>query len=228
VLNRFKDLGELVMQAKLTKGAFSPVTVITPTQGGTLDVTRFLARELADRGGLVNVRAATLASLATELFLNSGETRGRREATLFLREAAARASLAENPSLFGALALRQATVRAVSSTSASLDGISPSDLIDVSTNPLFAEIVSHHTNIRRALEPTCYFPDEVLSTAARRLEEATVREKLGTVIIFPFPFLAGRRPSSRPSKPQQTHPSSRRRTALNSSTLLSQEPNLSI
>lgn len=178
------ELASVVRVLKQELGAFAPVHVIVPTRGGSLDVTRYLAHQLSDFGGVINVHASTAAELAQQLFINSSSVRGRHEASLTLREAAARSALSAAPGLFGKLAERQATVQAVARTSALMDMIPETEMLQNSPAPLTREIIALHSTIRKTLSATCYFPDEVFAVARKELQDPSVVSSLGSLIVF--------------------------------------------
>lgn len=180
----YLELASTVRGLKKELGPFAPVHIVVPTRGGSLDVTRYLAHHLSDLGGVVNVFASTAAELAQELFNNSNSVRGRHEASLTLREAAARSALVEAPGLFGKLAERQATVQAVARTSALMDMIPVSEMLQNSPAPLTREIIALHSTIRKTLSTTCYLPDEVYEVALKELQNPAVVSSLGSLIIF--------------------------------------------
>lgn len=180
----YSELATAVRSLKQKHGAFAPIHIVVPTQGGSLDVTRYLAHQLADLGGLINVSASTAAELALELFSNSSIIRGRHEASLTLREAAARSALTESPGLFGKLSERQATVQAVARTSALMDFIPQEDLLQSAPAPLTSEIIGLHNTIRGSLAENCFFPDEVFTQASVEVHDASVQKALGSLIIF--------------------------------------------
>lgn len=180
----YSELARVVREIKLSSGALSPVHIIVPTQGGSLDVTRYLARALEDRGGLVNVSASTAKELALEIFLNSGAALGQQEVTPLMREAAARTALSRNPGLFGKLATRQATVQAVSRTSSTLDGVNVAQLDSNVVSPLTQEILELHHAIRGSLSDSHYFPDDIFTFAANELKKPEFVKELGKLILF--------------------------------------------
>ena len=112
-MTQWSELERLVADAKSANGALHPLTVLVPNNGSSLDVTRFLARQLGSSKPLVNVRATTFSDLALELFQTSGRSAGRMAATPSLRQAAARAALQASPGIFGKVAESYATAAAI-------------------------------------------------------------------------------------------------------------------
>jgi ATP-dependent helicase/nuclease subunit B len=173
-----------VMAMKASHGAFHPITIVVPSNGASLDVTRYLARNQPDQAGLINVKATTLKSLAQSLFESSGHARGRTEVTPLLREAAVRETLDTTPGIFGVLATRKATVNAIAQTSSQLDGLTISAAQRSFNSALVMDVLQRHDQVRNELARRAYFPDEMFQTAGSELSIDWVKAELGKVIFF--------------------------------------------
>lgn len=126
----FALLTELVTEAK-AGAPFAPVTVIVPSHRSGLDVTRHLARTVADGRGVVNVHAHTLADIAALLHETSGAGTGRSLVTSLIRQGAVQLVLAEHPGDFAKVADQPATAAALSSASKTLDVVDVSEAKEI-------------------------------------------------------------------------------------------------
>jgi hypothetical protein len=183
-MNQWIELERLVAEAKSSHGALHPVTILVPNNGSSLDVTRYLARQLGSVTPLVNVHALTFTSLAVELFQTSGRSAGRMAATASLRQAAARATLIAAPGVFGKVSESYATAAAIARTSESLDYVDSNELHAHRLDELTAQVVTVHEQIRASLRSHCYFGDDALAGATEQIQNPDAARKLGTVIIF--------------------------------------------
>ncbi|MDQ0635081.1 ATP-dependent helicase/nuclease subunit B [Arthrobacter pascens] len=181
VSDALSELARMIGQAQASD-PLSPVTILVPSHGAGLDVTRFLGRTLNSGAGSAGIKAFTLKDLATELIAADPAVTGRSPLPAVLRLGAVSKVLIDDPGVFRDVAAQPATARAIAKTAVMLDALP--DSTQPALPELMREVLRIHGKASESLRSRWYTDHEAFTLAGRRLGTATVTRQLGTVIGF--------------------------------------------
>ena len=176
-----------------TKGddALAPVTVVVPSNHVGVAARRLLASgalgPTCSQGvGLVAVSFVTAYRLAELLGAPRLAATGRRPVSTPVIAAALRASLREEPGLFGPVAEHPATETALVAAYRELREVSPRSLDAIAKKGMrAADVVRLHRATRERLEPAWYDEQDLMRAAAAVIEaDATAARDLGAVLLY--------------------------------------------
>src|SRR6476646_1072532 len=176
-----------------TKGddALAPVTVVVPSNHVGVAARRLLASgalgPTCRQGvGLVAVSFVTAYRLAELLGAPKLAATGRRPVSTPVIAAALRASLREEPGLFGPVAEHPATETALVAAYRELREVSPRGLDAIAKKGLrAADVVRLHRATRERLEPAWYDEQDLMRAAAGAIEaDSKAARDLGAVVLY--------------------------------------------
>ncbi|MDQ1423015.1 MAG: ATP-dependent helicase/nuclease subunit, partial [Acidimicrobiaceae bacterium] len=169
----------------------APLTVVVPSNHVGVATRRLLASgklgPTCSRGmGLVAVTFVTPYRLAELLGAPTLAATGRRPVSTPVIAAALRASLAEAPGLFAAVAAHPATETALVASYRELREVSHAGLNAIAaTSPRAADVVRLHRATRARLKPAWYDEQDLMRSAASVLTSpGGAPSDLGAVVIF--------------------------------------------